>query len=90
MSTEKKYLPITTRVTAMSADRPQRSNLNNMPSHSSHSAKRWMYSTLTDPHKMASCAQCSQRRIPKLFHFKILVRYLFVEDAGLLIILLNL
>lgn len=63
----KKYLPIVIRVMAMSADRPERSTLNNMSSHSSHSAKRWMYSSLTDPHNMASCTQCYLKRIQKLF-----------------------
>ena len=67
VSKEKRYLPIVIRVIAMSADRPERSTLNNMSGHSSHSAKRWMYSSLTDPHKMASCTQCYIRRIRKLY-----------------------
>ena len=66
---ERNYLPISVRVLAMSSDRPERCALNNMSGHSSHSAKRWMYSSLTDPHRMASCIKCFEKRFKKVYSY---------------------
>lgn len=61
------YIPIVTRVLVMLADRPERSTLNDIASHSSNSTKRWMFSNGSNPHKLASCVQCFKKRVSVMF-----------------------
>ena len=58
-----KKIPIVVRVLAMSADRPERNSLNDMLSHNGKSSRRWRYSSLCCPYKMASCEQCIKDRV---------------------------
>ena len=60
-------MPIVVRVLVMSADRPERNALNDLLSHTGTSSKRWMYSSLVDPYKLASCDLCYQYRLFQLY-----------------------
>ena len=60
-------LPIVVRVLVMSADRPERNSLNDLLSHNGNSSKRWMYSSMIDPYKLASCPGCYHKRLLRLY-----------------------
>ena len=51
-------VPVVVRVLVMSADCPERNALNNLLSYTGASSKRWRYSSLIDPYRLASCSHC--------------------------------
>ena len=53
-----KEVPVVVRVLVMSADCPERNALNNLLSYTGASSKRWRYSSLIDPYRLASCSHC--------------------------------
>ena len=61
-------LPIVVYPLAVLADRPERCTLNATLSFSGNSTRRWLYSSLVNPHKLASCKSCYQARIRKYFN----------------------
>ena len=67
VSQKKAMLPIVVYPLAVLADRPERCSLNHTLSFSGNSTRRWLYSSLTPPEKLASCRQCNKQRLLKFF-----------------------
>ena len=59
----KKTLPVVIYPIAILADRPERCALNATLSFSGNTTRRWLYSSLVPPNKLASCKACTNRRI---------------------------
>jgi len=61
------FVPTVARVLTMSSDRPERCALNNVLNYSGLSTRRWLYSSLVDPFKLASCHRCILKRFNSMF-----------------------
>ena len=66
----KQHVPTVARVIVMSCDRPERCSLNNVLSYTGNSTRRWLYSSLVNPFRIASCNRCLKKRSDILFHNK--------------------
>ena len=62
-----KQLPIVIVPIAILADRPERCTLNGTLSFAGNSTRRWLYSSLVSPTKLASCKICAYHRINDYF-----------------------
>jgi len=65
-------IPIVIYPLAVLADRPERCALNHTLSYSGNATRRWLYSSLTSPDRIASCRQCYLKRLRNYFPKKML------------------
>ena len=63
-----KKLPVIIYPIAILADRPERCSLNSTLSYTGSSTRRWLYASLIDPRKLASCASCFSLRLKQYFN----------------------
>ena len=63
----KDTIPLVVYPIAVLADRPERCALNHTLSYSGNSTRRWLYSSLTSPNKIASCLSCFKKRVNMYF-----------------------
>ena len=64
----KKDIDVQVRLHTIAADRPERSSLNYILSHTGKSTIRWKYSALIDINKLPSCKLCFQKRLKDVFN----------------------
>ena len=57
----KQHVPTVARVLVMSCDRPERCSLNNVLNYTGNSTRRWLYSSLVNPFRIASCNRCLKK-----------------------------
>ena len=69
-----KEIPVIVKPLIISADRPERSSLNSILSHSGNSSKRWRYSELIDRKKLPSCSQCLSKRFNTICNYQVIVQ----------------
>ena len=62
-----KQLPVVICPLAILADRPERCSLSGMLSFTGNATRRWLYSSLVTPNKLASCQTCVSRRLKRYF-----------------------
>ena len=60
------FVPVVVEPLIVSADRPERSSLNQILGHTGNSSKRWMFSELIERAYLPSCSQCFKKRLNKL------------------------
>ena len=66
----KQHVPTVARVLVMSCDRPERCSSNNVLNYTGSSTRRWLYSSLVSPYKIASCKQCLKKTMNVIFQNK--------------------
>ena len=62
-----KFVPIVVKILVFSADRPERSSVNELLSSTGNSSRRWLYSSLTNYKKIPSCKKCYHTRLNDVF-----------------------
>ena len=68
------FVPVVIEPLIVSADRPERSSLNQILAHSGSSSKRWMFSELIERAYLPSCSQCFQKRLNKIKDIPLLLQ----------------
>ena len=63
----KDTIPLVVYPIAILADRPERCALNHTLSYTGNSTRRWLYSSLTSPNKIASCLSCFKKHVHMYF-----------------------